>query len=324
MHERATVTFRRSELLHGPPHISHDESADHHLGGPEPMSIALRVTTTLLRLTLKRRLNANYDPADGRRRLTSHRLVRPPINFGDSVLEPRGATSAAHTIVYIPGGGFMLGADDRHRRFVDVLCRRTGSRGWLLHYPLAPEHPFPAARDDVVHALRQVLDAPDTGAVTLVADSAGAALALNGIVALADTPPAFAGLVLLSPLTDLATTGLSYVYNRYRDPLCGPEAVIHKVHHYLQGANPTDPSASPLWGDLRGLPPLKIIVGSTEIMLDDSTRLAEKARAAGCDVELQVVANAPHTFPLLVPWSAESRRAVDAITAFIIEKANGR
>ncbi|CAJ1579115.1 alpha/beta hydrolase [[Mycobacterium] wendilense] len=287
------------------------------------MSIELRVTTTLMRLALKRRLNANYCPIDGRRRLTSHRLTRPPVDFGDSVLEPRGDTGAAHTIVYVPGGGFMLGADDRHRRFVDVLCRRTGSRGWILHYPLAPENPYPAARDDTVHALRQVLSAPDTGAVTLVADSAGAALALSATLAL-DTPRGFDSLVLLSPLTDLATTGLSYVYNRYRDPLCGPEAVIHKVHHYLRGANPTDPIASPLWGDLHGLPPLQIFVGSTEIMLDDSVRLAEKARAAGCDVELRVVAKAPHTFPLLVPWCAESRRAVDAMTAFITEKGNHR
>lgn len=284
------------------------------------MSIGLNAATAMMRVSLKRRLNADYDPVDGRRRLAKQRLSSPTVTLGGSVLEPRGATTAEHTIVYIPGGGFILGADDRHRRFVDSLCRRTGSHGWILHYPLAPENPFPAARKDAEEALRQILSLPDTGRVILVADSAGGALALTAALTFVEAPQRIDGLVLLSPLTDLATTGHSYVYNRYRDPLFGPEAIIHKVHHYLQGANPTDPSASPLWGDLHGLPPLQIFVGSTEVMLDDSTRLAERARIAGCDVDLRVVANAPHTFPMLVPWSIESRRAVDAMTAFIAER----
>ena len=122
----------------------------------------------------------------------------------------------------------------------------------------------------------------------------------------------------MSPLADCAMTALSYVYNRGRDPMFGPEAIIHKAHHYLNGANPSDPSASPLWADLQGLPPTQIFVGSTEVMLDDSTRLADKARAAGCDVELHIVPNAPHVFPLLFPWSAEAHRAVDAMTEFAI------
>lgn len=279
----------------------------------------LWLMTTLMRLLAKRRLNGNYDPAAFRKAMAkASKIARPVEQRGDVALEPRGELGGKNTILYIPGGGFMFGADDSHRGLVDELCRRTAARGWILHHRLAPEHAFPAAFDDAVQALAEVLSTPRTGAITVVADSAGASLAL-----VATATRRAAGLsapdriVLLSPLTDLAMTGLSNVYNRNNDPLFGPEALIHKAHHYLQGANPTDPRVSPLWGDLAGLPPLQIFVGSLEVMLDDSTRLADKVRKAGGEVDLMVCPGAPHDYPLYLPKVPESRQARDAMVAFI-------
>lgn len=281
------------------------------------MSVRLAAATTLMRIALKRRLNRDTDPVAMRGHFTKQRLRDTTIDLGGIAFEQRGAPDARNALLYMHGGGFVFGIDDTHRRFVDALCRRTDSRGWMLDYRLAPENPFPAAHDDATHALAQILAMAGNGRITLVGDSAGGTLALCATLAHRGGRRQVDRLVLLSPLTDLATTGLSYVYNRYRDPLFGPEAIIHKIHHYLDGANPADPSGSPLWANLHGLPPMHIVVGSTEVMLDDSTRLAEKARAAGCEVDLQIIPGAPHVFPLIVPWSAEAARALDSIVLFI-------
>lgn len=282
------------------------------------MSIRLRAAGMFMRIAFKRQLNSDFDPIAARRRFVKQRLIGRTVELSGICFEQRGPEAASNTILYFHGGGFIFGIDDSHRRFVDLLCHRTNSRGWILDYPLAPENPFPAARDDAAAALGYVLAQQGSGRVTIVADSAGGALALGAALAHRGASRRVDCMVLMSPLADCAMTALSYVYNRGRDPMFGPEAIIHKAHHYLNGANPTDPSASPLWADLRGLPPTQIFVGSTEVMLDDSTRLADKARAAGCDVELHIVPNAPHVFPLLFPWSAEARRAVDAMTEFAI------
>lgn len=282
------------------------------------MSAGLRAATTFMRIALKRRLNADYEPVAARRRFVKQRLTGPTTEAGGICFEQRGLQNAPNTILYVHGGGFIFGIDDTHRRFVDLLCHRTNSRGWIIDYRLAPEHPFPAARDDTEAALDHILTSAGVGRITVAADSAGGALALSAALSHRGSIRQVDRLVLMSPLTDCAMTALSYVYNSRRDPLFGPEAIIHKAHHYLGGSSPADPSASPLWADLQGLPPMQIFVGSTEVMLEDSTRLADKARAAGCDVELNVIPHAPHVFPLLVPWSAEASRALDAMTEFIV------
>jgi monoterpene epsilon-lactone hydrolase len=123
--------------------------------------------------------------------------------------------------------------------------------------------------------------------------------------------------VCISPLTDMAMTGRSNVSNAEADPLFGPQAVIHKAFHYLQGADPTDPAASPFWGRLHGLPPCLLFAGTTEVMRDDATRFAAKARAAGVDARISLGEAAPHTYPLMD--FPESRAARDEIAAFLQE-----
>ncbi|MEV4129749.1 alpha/beta hydrolase fold domain-containing protein [Nocardia sp. NPDC049707] len=142
-------------------------------------------------------------------------------------IEARGTGRTKDSILYVPGNGFVLGVDDSHRRLIDRLCDRTGAQGYLLHYRLAPEFPFPAAHQDTINAIEYV-HARTSGRLWVVADSAGGALALSAIVARRADSRQPDRVVLLSPLTDLAMTGLSHVYNRYREPMFGPEALIHK------------------------------------------------------------------------------------------------
>ena len=121
---------------------------------------------------------------------------------------------------------------------------------------------------------------------------------------------------MISVLTDLAMTGHSNVTNAVADPMFGPEAVIHKVHHYLQGANPAQPSASPFWDTPTTLPDSLFLVGSTEVMRDDTLRYAAKAESAGTRVQVSVYDEAPHVFPLLsgIP---ETDEAIAEIAAFL-------
>ena len=148
-------------------------------------------------------------------------------------------------------------------------------------------------------------------------DSSGATIALSVLVERRDRGERLpVSVALLSPYTDLANTGLSMVDNAKRDPSFGPAALIHKSWHYLQGHCPTDPKASPLWAELDGLPPVLLIAGTTEVMLDDTRRFAERLERAGGQAEVSVYDRAPHVFPLL-SHQPESRRAVDEISSFI-------
>jgi len=105
--------------------------------------------------------------------------------------------------------------------------------------------------------------------------------------------------VFMSALTDLAMTGLSHVSNCDHDPLFGPSAIIHKGWHYLKGANPTDPRASPFWAQVHGLPPMLMLVGDTEVMRDDTIRFADKVNRAGGTARVSVCPEAPHVYPLI-------------------------
>jgi len=113
----------------------------------------------------------------------------------------------------------------------------------------------------------------------------------------------------------LAMTGLSHVANAEADPMFGPQAIIHKSAHYLRGANPTDPRASPFWAELSGLPPLLMIAGSTEVMLDDTVRFAEKADKSGVSITLRTITEAPHSFAYM-PGLPEAAAATAEIISF--------
>ncbi|WP_246795972.1 alpha/beta hydrolase fold domain-containing protein [Burkholderia perseverans] len=232
-------------------------------------------------------------------------------------LEPADGR-AVPTLLYFHGGGYYFCSPATHRPLVFALSRKLGARSFSVDYRLAPEHPFPAAHDDALAAYAALLEAGvDPGSILIGGDSAGGGLALALLVALRDRgAPLPAGALLFSPWTDLAATGDTLRSNDGLDPMFSGAALGRAARLYIGGASPTEPYLSPLYADPAGLPPLLIQVGSTEVLLDDSRRFAERARAAGVDTELQVWPGMPHVWQMAVPFMPEASRALDQAAAF--------
>lgn len=228
---------------------------------------------------------------------------------------PRPASRAV--LYHLHGGGFCAGSCASERPLLTRLARAAGARGFAVDYRLAPEHPFPAAVEDTVAAYRWLLKAGVASAdIVLSGSSAGGALALAALVSLRDAgDPLPASCILLSPATDLTLSGESFVTKARADPVLSQEYVRRATRLYIGQGNPKEPLASPLFADLQGLPPLLIHVGSSEILLSDSTRLARRAEEAGVNVTLKVWDGLFHVFHT-AGFLPESRRALAEIGAF--------
>lgn len=281
-------------------------------------SPAMSAYSDEVRRTRRALLSSDYDPVGMRQMLATFDVVGPGPDrrhLGEATLELRRAQGRG-LLVYFPGGGFCFPGGDAHRALLDRLCEAADLRGALLQHRLAPEHPFPAAHNDVAHALR-VLLSEERGPVHVICDSSAGTLVLCALANLKREGHRLPDrLVGLSVLTDLAMTGRSNVSNADADPMFGPQAVMHKIFHYLQGANPTQATASPFWDEPVALPDSLFIVGSTEVMRDDTLRYAVKAESAGTRAKVIVVEDAPHVFAL-VPGLPETDQAVVDIAAFL-------
>lgn len=263
----------------------------------------------LLRILTARRLDPNADPRLLRQRLDRliERFNRPLRHARAEPLDVEGIAAEwvvpdteipGRFLLYLHGGGYIFCNPRTHRSIVSNMARAARTRALVIDYRLAPEHPFPAAVEDTLKAYRWLLSqGADPASIAIAGDSAGGGLSLALLLALRDKgEPLPAGAALLSPWTDLAASGWTHVTHARLDPMLGLDGLLLAARHYLQGAVPTDPLASPLFGRLEGLPPLAIHVGDREILLDDSLRLAEKARAAGVAVDLKVWHGLPHVF----------------------------
>ncbi|TRZ50937.1 alpha/beta hydrolase [bacterium] len=221
-------------------------------------------------------------------------------------------------ILYTLGGGYVSGSCNDHRVMVAKITAGSGVRTLLFDHRLAPEDPYPAALEDALTAYRWLLaQGVSSSKIAIVGESAGGGLCLATLLALRDqgTPlPAVA--VALPPWTDLTCSGESYQKNA---KVClAPAGMATVCSKYYAGENdPRSPRISPLFGDLHGLPPTFICVGSDETMLDDSISYAEKAKAAGVNVTLRVWDGMFHCFPLMAPIFPESTQALDEICTFI-------
>lgn len=209
-------------------------------------------------------------------------------------------TSAAQVLLYLHGGGYQGGSFASHAELAARLGRASGCRVLFPEYRLAPQHPFPAAVNDVLavwHWLRTAQAYP-AGALAVAGDSAGGGLAVAMMTALRergeDLP---AAAVLMSPWTDLSCSGASMTERGGEDPLFTPSLLRDLAAAYLAGADPRTPLASPLFAPLGGLPPLLIQVGTAELLLSDSVELAKAAAAAGVDVTLHTGEGLPHVYP---------------------------
>lgn len=230
---------------------------------------------------------------------------------------PSGARDD-RAILYLHGGGYVMGSVATHRSLIARLARATGLRCLGLDYRLAPEHPFPAAIDDVVTVHRWLAARGIPAArIVFAGDSAGGGLVLGSLVALRDAGERLpAAAIALSPLADLELSGAS-VSRVTDDPLVPVEGTRLMAAAYLSGGgDPRDPRASPVHADFTGLPPLLIEVGTREILLDDARRVAERARKAGVAVELFVGEGLTHVWPLH-PQLPEAAESVERMARFV-------
>jgi monoterpene epsilon-lactone hydrolase len=233
-------------------------------------------------------------------------------------------TSAERTILYLHGGAYLLGSPNGYRGFAAALSQATDARVLLVDYRLAPENPHPAALDDATTAYRWLLKATRYPALIVVAgESSGGGLALAALAALraaGDDLPGAA--VCISPWVDMTLSGASIDDNAQLDPFISKFVLEMMAGAYLQGQDPETPSASPLFADLTGLPPTLILVGTNEALLDDSTRLADRARNAGVTVTLNVADDMYHMWPIMSAFLPEARNAVQEIGRFVRNHTN--
>lgn len=222
-------------------------------------------------------------------------------------------------ILYLHGGCYAMGSVETHRDLIARLSLETSIRVLGLNYRLAPQHPFPAAVDDAVAAYRWLLETGvEPHRIAIAGDSAGAGLTLATAIVLRDeTLPLPGALICISPWVDLAVTCDSMNTNAGADPIVSREMLLGWAGLYLAGRDPRTPLASPLYADLRRLPPILIQVASAEVLLDDSRRLAERALAAGVNTTLEVwpeMIHVWHTFAAILP---EAREAIEHTGKFV-------
>ena len=234
-------------------------------------------------------------------------------------LVPRGAPED-RTVLYLHGGAWYLGSTGVYRAFVSYLAYTAGIRALVINYRLAPEHPFPAGLDDCIAAYDWLLQngfAPNK--IVVAGDSAGGNLTLALLVALREAgAPLPTGAVAISPATDLAMTGESVRTRHHLDPyFYNMNADSRIVPNYITTHDPHEPTISPLYADLYGLPPLLLHVGENEILFDDSVRFYDKACSAGVDAKITIWPDMFHVFQMFTPFLPEARKANAQIAAFI-------
>lgn len=248
-------------------------------------------------------------------------LQQNPVEIGGVAgVEVTIPGNEAETVVlYFHGGVYVIGYASASVPLVGDLVRRTGGKAISLEYRLAPEHPYPAAVEDAQAAyeglLRQGLD---PGQIALAGDSAGAGLAVATLLALRDAGvPLPACAYLMSPYVDLTLSGETLGEKRELDPLLTPEALHARVPDYVGGAAAADPRISPIFADLRELPPLLIQVGSHEILLSDALRLAARAAISDVPVTLDVTPGVPHVFQAYAGLLDEAGAALGRASDFL-------
>ena len=225
-------------------------------------------------------------------------------------------------ILYLHGGGYVTGSVISHRGMAANLSRSSGCRVLTIDYRLAPEHKHPAQVEDAHTAYRWMLNnGVDASSLVVAGDSAGGGLTVATLLAAreAGDPMAAAG-VCMSPWVDMEVVGESMTTKAGADPMVQREGILDMATHFLGDGDRRDPLAAPLHADLSGLPPLLIIVGTSETLLDDAVRLHEKAEAAGVDSTLEIWEDMIHIWPWFAPFLPEGQQAMEQIGDFIKEQ----
>src|SRR3984957_12813388 len=248
-----------------------------------------------------------------------------PVNAGGVKSEwvTAPGADAGRAVLYLHGGGYVIGSINTHRALAGRLSRAAKARVLVIDYRLAPEHPFPAAVDDSVAAYRWMLaQGIKPSRIAVAGDSAGGGLAAATLVAIRDAKLPIPGAgALLSPWVDMEGIGDSMTTRDAADPMVHKEGLLNMAKAYLGGQNPRTPLAAPLYADLAGLPPLLIQVGTSETLLSDASRLAERAKKAGVNVTYEPWENMIHVWQVFAPMLDEGQQAIEKIGAFVRKHA---
>ncbi|MET3354335.1 UNVERIFIED_ORG: acetyl esterase/lipase [Xanthobacter viscosus] len=255
-------------------------------------------------------------------------MITPPVDdfavetvVARGVNVERGATPTSdrsRAIVYLHGGGYMVGSVNSHRGLVSLLNRASGAQTLAVAYRLAPEHPYPAAVDDSLAVYEWLLETTSPGSIAFVGDSAGGGLAVATLVAARSRGlPTPSSLALLSPFVDLTCSGASINDNAARDILIKEEMLAGLGGTYLAGGDIATPLASPLFADLAGLPPTIIHCSGSEALLDDSVRLARKLAMAGAAVEVKIWPGLPHVWQMFSGILDEGKQSLTEVGSFL-------
>lgn len=272
--------------------------------------------------------------AERARKMTAKRAYTPRVPSGWTLHERYGAHDGplrgewltrvdgghAATILYLHGGGYYFCSPQTHRAASFGLAARSGARVFSLDYRLAPEHPFPAALDDALAAYRRLIeDGAKPESIVIAGDSAGGGLTVSTLIALRDlSAPMPAAGVCISPWVDFEAEGESMSSRASKDPLVSRDMILNIARMYVgEAGSLREPLAAPINAHLNDLPPLFIQVGDAETLLDDSTRLADRAKAAGVDATLQIWDEMPHVWHLAAPTLPEGQEAIDQIGEFV-------
>ena len=301
---------------------------------PERPSLRLRLLNAALRRLEKPWLAKVRDPLDARSGFerSARRVFRdPPHALYQRVRLPEGAmplratwasagpASSRSAILYLHGGAYVMGSARTHRAMLAALSARCAIAACLPDYRLAPEHPFPAALEDTLTAYRGLLALgylPER--IALGGDSAGGGLMFATLAQiLASGLPAPGAAFAFSPWVDLTGTSPSLVRNRHADPLLPASRMEETRGYYLAGADPANPRASPVRADFTEGPPVLILAGSTEILLDEALAMSHRLQAAGVSVEVEVWPEAPHVWPIFQGWIPEADAALDRVATFL-------
>jgi acetyl esterase/lipase len=230
---------------------------------------------------------------------------------------------AGRAVLYLHGGGYVIGSINTHRSLAARLSRASKARVLVIDYRLAPEHPHPAAVDDSLAAYRWMLtQGLKPARIAVAGDSAGGGLTVATLVAIRDAKLPLPGAgACLSPWVDLEGIGESMTTKAGVDPIVQKAGLLQMAAAYLGGKGPRTPLAAPLYADLSGLPPLLIQVGTAETLLDDASRLAERARKAGVTVSYEPWESMIHVWHLFAPMLDEGQQAIDRIGEFVRKQA---
>ncbi len=296
------------------------------------MSLRASLIQFVMKRTIKKQMEAMADMAEMRRRMAEAtaapklptQVIAESVSAGGVPCEwlSTPASRTDEVLLYLHGGGFVLGWET-HRDIAWRLAEAAQMRVLLVDYRLAPENPFPAALEDATQCYRWLLDQGiDPGHIAIGGDSAGGGLSLSTMVNLKNLGlPLPHSCVLLSPWVDLTLSGDTLLLNAEVDPMLSKTILGRMAGAYLGNRDPRAPLASPLFADLRDLPPSLIQVGGNEVLLSDAQRIHDKLRAAGVSVQLEEWPKMPHIFQVFAARIPEGKAAITKLGSFLRERS---